>query len=178
MPHFQISKIMYSLDRVSSRPAMSAKELAGDQGYVPVNADNPCSIGVCPDRIRNVSSVVIKTVSGSAVVNRIVIAVEGPTVNIVNIPITIVVSPVDRIEGVCPNLAAEVRIGILDTFVNYSNVDRCGTPVSGRLGFSGLTRGLVSRRSGIAIHSPEETISVIGIASNRLMLVNPIWFYE
>ena len=156
MGGLEVGEVVDRLDRVGKRSTVTPKELAADQGDVPVHAcDAHTVVCLCADRARHVRTVVVEAPAGAAVVDGAVAVGEVPAVDVVDVAVPVVVHAVGGIEGVGPDLPGELRVRELDAFVDDAYVDALRAGVAGRPGLGGLSAERVGGSGGVAVHAPE-----------------------
>src|SRR6185503_18248525 len=129
-------------------------ELPGNNSYVPVDADHPNVVGDGSNRARDVRSMRIPA-RGKDVV---VVTETIPPTDIIHISISVVVNPVNWVVRVGPNVGCQIRMRVLNAFVNDTHDDRTRPGISSGPSFRGLAAVLVGRDSQIAVHSPETAV--------------------
>jgi hypothetical protein len=59
----------------------------------------------------------------SSIEHRAVFIEEVPSIYVVHVSIAIIVNAVNNLEWINPNVACEIRVGVLNAFVNYAHID-------------------------------------------------------
>ena len=114
-PGLETCRVKYRSRRIRDvAGSVRPEEFEGHHLDVPVHADD--SNPVIPDRSDRPGYV--RTVS--VVVDRIIVVVgEIPAAGVVDISVTVVVEPVDRLVRIDPNIRRKVGMVVIDPGVNY-----------------------------------------------------------
>ena len=123
MLDFQAGQIIDRFDRIGGCPSTRPEELGGDHRHVPVDTHDARPVAVTTNCSRDMCSVGIL----SCIVHAVVVVYEIPPVNVVDVPVAVVVNPVDRIVRIRPDIVHQIGVLDLDTFVNDADKDVCRT---------------------------------------------------
>ena len=115
--------------------ASLGQELGADQSDIPVDSGNTNSVASCPtDGACHVGAMLIVT----KVIHRSIVVSKVPSVNVIDVAVAIVISPVGGFTGVSPHIVTEVFVIDVDTFVDDNDIcvacpNESGGPSFGRL---------------------------------------------
>src|SRR5215210_2712547 len=105
VPRLKVGDVIDSLDGVRRCASTTPKELRRDDRDIPVDAYHSDPVRFSSDGSGNMRAVIVDVTARPAVVDRIIVFVEIPSVGIVDIAVAVIVEPVDRIETIGPNLS-------------------------------------------------------------------------
>ena len=116
-------------------------------------------------------------VIGSAVIDAVVIMVKVPTVQIVNIAISIIINSIHGVIRIQPGVRSQIWMRDIKALVNDADKHRTGAGealVPGRFRIGAIGIGGTSRAHGhrrvAAIHPPKGPVDVTGVIAHRLRL--------
>jgi hypothetical protein len=183
VPQLQVGEVVDGpgrrLQRGVVRPA--AEELAGDDPHLPVDPGDPPAVAAHrADGAGDVRAVVLVVGRHVGLVG---IGGEVPAVDVVGVAVAVVILAVDRVEGVDPDVAGEVLVGVLDAGVDDADVDVGASGlavVPGRIGLAAVAvdagADAAVREAHVAVDTPVVILSVVGVGSveGRLVRVEPV----
>ncbi len=121
----------------------------------------------------------VDVVAGArAVVDRVVVLEEVPAVRVVGVAVAVVVNAVHGVEGVRPDVGAEVDVLVVDALVDDADVDGGAAGVARGPRLAGLAAELVGGAGRVAVHAPEVGVGVVGVGGHGVVPDLPVGFGE
>jgi hypothetical protein len=105
------------------------------------------------------------------VIDRVVVAVEIPAVDVVDVAVAVVVDAIDQIAGVRPDLADQFRVGEHDAFINLAHEDARRTGVARQPCFARQATVLIGGRGGVAVPAPQRSVGVVRVVRDCFVVV-------
>ncbi len=120
MSGLQVGDVIHRFDRIRRCSPVSAEKLGRYQLSLPAHTGHPFSVAPAGSHgSRHVRAVIVHR----AIVDRVVIAREIPAVDVIDIPVAVVIDPVNRIIGIRPDIAREIFMGPHHAFIDDPDID-------------------------------------------------------
>ncbi len=180
VPALQVGQVVEGLDGAGGIAAVGPQELRGDHRDVPTHTGHAGAVAAdAADRAGHVGAMIV----ADAVVDGVVVRVEIPAADVVDVSVAVVVDAVScGIERIQPHVGREVRMVEVHAFVDDPHVDIARAGEARRPRLFGLATERIRRadRAGgkrlvVSIHAPEPAArGVVGVVADGCRCKPPV----
>ena len=168
VPALEVHQVIERPHRIGGESAVRTQELGGDHRHVPGDTGHTRPVASDgADGARHVCPVVVL----DTVINGVVVVIEIPAVDVVDIAVVVVVDHVaGHLDRIHPDVQRQIGVGDLNALVDHPDHHggrarhACGP---GCLGAATVLVGgaarAESRRAVGAVHAPQRTDGVVGV---------------
>ena len=171
MAGLQICKVINRSNSIGCGPTIGPQKLRRNHCHIPVHTSHTGTVSTLTTNCTgHVSAVIII----HRVVNAVIVAFKIPTVNVIDISVSVVIDAIDSVVRVRPDVIDQVRVSDLNACIDNSHKNRLRARLSivpCRFGIDTINVRRASRpdwsRAVTAFHTPQLTIRIICVVTDR-----------